>query len=80
MKYQEISPNDWWDNPLAPWNKQDSYVKCEDCNGDGGVWYDHDGNVCSVSDYERKGESDKLGWLFDECLTCLGTGEIKQEE
>lgn len=77
IRFQEISGNDWWSNPDAPWNiPHDEYMTCPDCGGDGGVWYDADGNEYSVADYERMSEECRAGMEFDKCERCEGVGTI----
>jgi DnaJ-class molecular chaperone len=77
---QDVSGNDWWGNPQAPWNQPDAvYENCPDCNGDGGVWYDEDGNKYSVADYERLSEECREGCEFEKCERCDGLGTIEVE-
>jgi Zn-finger nucleic acid-binding protein len=67
-----------WRN--APWNQPDiAYDTCPDCNGDGGVWYDEDGNEYSVADYERMSEEERKDLGFEKCERCGGDGEIEVE-
>ena len=70
---------DWeWAN--APWNEEEpNYDTCPDCNGDGGVWYDEDGEKHSKADYERMSEEDKALCVFEQCERCGGEGEIEVE-
>lgn len=64
----------------APWNQPDAvYENCPDCNGDGGVWYDEDGNKYSVADYERLSEECREGFEFEKCERCDGLGTIEVE-
>ena len=75
---QDVSGNDWWDNPEAPWNKPDAvYEACPDCKGDGGVYYNEDGDELSKSDYESLNDEDKVLWGFDKCRRCDGFGTIR---
>lgn len=77
---QDVSGNDWWGNPQAPWNEPDAvYENCPDCNGTGGVWYDEDGKEYSKADYERLSEEDKALCVFEECERCEGVGTIEVE-
>ena len=76
--FQYLSRNDWWGDPQAPWNKRDvEYRICVECNGDGGVYYNDDGEEISRTDYERLSDEDKALWKFDECLECNGDGEVE---
>lgn len=77
---QDVSGNDWWGNPQAPWNQPESvYDTCPDCNGDGGVWYDEDGKEYSVADYERMSEEERSELELDKCERCEGVGTIEVE-
>lgn len=77
---QNISGNDWWGNPQAPWNQPDArYENCPDCNGTGGDYYNEDGDVISVADWERLSDEDKALWTFDKCERCEGLGTIEVE-
>ena len=76
----EVSGNDWWGNPQAPWNQPDAeYGTCTDCNGDGGVWYDEDGKEYSKADYERMSEEERKDLEFEKCERCGGEGMIEVE-
>ena len=77
---QDVSSNDWWGNPQAPWNQPDAeYDTCPDCNGTGGDYYNDDGDVISVADWERLSDEDKALWTFDKCERCEGVGTIEVE-
>lgn len=77
---QYISGNDWWENPQAPWNQPEArYENCLDCNGTGGDYYNEDGDVISVADWERLSDEDKALWTFDKCERCEGLGTIEVE-
>ena len=77
---QDVSGNDWWDDPRAPWNESDAqYENCPDCNGDGGDYYNDDGDVISVADWERLSDEDKTLWTFEKCERCEGLGTIEIE-
>lgn len=79
-RFFEVSGNDWWGNPQAPWNQPDArYENCPDCNGDGGVWYDEDGKEYSVADYERMSEEERKDLEFEKCERCDGKGEVEVE-
>lgn len=68
-----------WRN--APWNQPEPvYDTCPDCNGDGGVWYNGDGDEYSVADYSRMSKEMQRGLKFDKCERCNGEGEIIAEE
>ena len=76
----EVSGNDWWGNPQAPWNQPDAeYDNCPDCNGTGGDYYNDDGDVISVADWERLSDEDKALWTFNKCERCDGLGTIEVE-
>lgn len=78
--YQDVSGNDWWGDRHAPWNQPDAvYETCSHCNGDGGVWYDDDGNEYTKADYERLSEECRKGLNFDKCEHCDGVGTIEVE-
>lgn len=67
-----------WRN--APWNQIDAvYGTCHDCNGDGGVWYDEDGNEIRKADYERMSEEERKDLKFEKCERCEGVGTIEVE-
>lgn len=71
-----VSENDW-DNPDAPWHQiEPLYETCPHCNGDGGIYYDEDGNLMNVVDYNRLSDEDKAQWIFEECEHCEGVGTI----
>lgn len=76
----DVSGNDWWGNPQAPWNQPDAiYENCPDCNGTGGDYYNEDGDKISKADYERLSDEDKALWTFDKCERCEGLGTIEVE-
>lgn len=76
----EVSGNDWCGNPQAPWNQPDAeYDNCPDCNGTGGDYYNDDGDVISVADWERLSDEDKALWTFNKCERCDGLGTIEVE-
>ena len=76
----EVSGNDWWGNPQAPWNQPDAvYENCPDCNGTGGDYYNEDGDVITKADYERLSDEDKVLWTLDKCERCDGCGTIEVE-
>lgn len=61
----------------APWNQPDpTYDTCPDCNGEGGVFYNDDGDEINRADYERLSDEDKRLWTFDKCERCDGIGTI----
>ena len=75
--YPIMSDTDW---KRAPFNQPDpEYQTCDECNGDGGVWYDDNGNEFSKADYERMSDEMRNGLKFDECEHCGGKGEIEVE-
>ena len=77
---QDVSSNDWWGNPQAPWNQPDAvYENCPDCDGTGGDYYNDDGDVISVADWERLSDEDKALWTFNKCERCDGLGTIEVE-
>jgi Zn-finger nucleic acid-binding protein len=79
-RFFDVSGNDWWGDPQAPWNQPEPmYDTCPDCNGDGGVWYDEDGKEYSVADYERMSEEERSELEFDKCERCEGVGTIEVE-
>ena len=76
---QSVSGNDWND-PYAPWNDTEPlYETCPYCSGDGGIYYNDNGDELSVVDYERLSEEDREIWTFDKCEYCDGTGTIIAE-
>lgn len=75
-----VSGNDWWDNPNAPWNQSEAMKEtCPDCDGDGGVYYNDNGDELSKSDWERLSDEDKVLWEFEKCERCEGIGTIMVE-
>ena len=77
---QDVSGNDWWGNPRVPCNQPDAvYENCPDCNGTGGDYFNEDGDVISVADWERLSDEDKALWTFDKCERCDGLGTIEVE-
>lgn len=75
-----ISGNDWWGDSQAPWNQSKVvYENCPDCNGSGGDYYNEDGDVISVADWERLSSEDKALWTFEKCERCEGLGTIEVE-
>ena len=77
---QDVSGNDWWDDSQAPWNQPDAeYDNCPDCDGTGGDYYNDDGDVISVADWERLSDEDKALWTFEKCERCEGLGTIEVE-
>lgn len=77
---QDISGNDWWGNHDPLWDAPiASYENCPDCNGTGGDYYNEDGDVISVADWERLSDEDKVLWTFDKCERCEGLGTIEVE-
>jgi hypothetical protein len=61
----------------APWNQiEPTYDTCPDCNGEGGVFYNGDGDEINRADYERLSDEDKQLWEFDKCERCDGLGTI----
>lgn len=79
-RFREVSGNDWWGNPNAPWNTPDAvYENCPECNGTGGDYYNENGDVISVADWERLSDEDKALWTFDKCERCDGLGTIEVE-
>ena len=76
--YYPIMTNTEWAN--APWNEPNiMYETCLDCNGDGGVWINADGDVLFAADYERLDEEERYEWEFEKCERCDGSGEIEVE-
>lgn len=74
---QSVSGNDY-DDPRAPWNQSDiEYSICTECNGDGGVYYNEDGDELSVADYQRLSEEDQAMCIFEKCPHCDGDGVIE---
>lgn len=77
---QNVSGNDWLGDTRAPWNQPDAeYDNCPDCNGTGGDYYNDDGDVISVADWERLSDEDKALWKFEKCERCEGLGTIEVE-
>lgn len=75
--YPIMTDTDW---NRAPFNQPDpEYQTCDECNGDGGVWYNEDGDVISKADYERMSDEDKALWTFEKCERCEGKGKIEVE-
>ena len=72
-----VSGNDWND-ANAPWNQRARvFHTCPECDGDGGIYYNNDGEELSKVDYDRLSDEDKALWNFDKCMRCDGTGEIE---
>ena len=64
----------------APWNQvDDEYVVCPDCCGDGGIYYNEDGDDITKNEYLRLSEEEKKLWEFEECSICNGSGEVIKE-
>ena len=79
MKTIYVSGNDWWANPSAPWNEPSvCYVRCDECNGDGGQWISEDGIALSQKEYDSLSEEDKDMYEFFECGKCEGLGTIEK--
>jgi hypothetical protein len=79
-RFFDVSGNDWWGDPQAPWNQPEPmYENCPDCDGTGGDYYNDDGDVISVADWERLSDEDKALWTFDKCERCEGVGTIEVE-
>lgn len=75
-----VSGNDWAEDPRAPWNQEEPlYETCPYCAGDGGVYYNENGDILEVVDYERLSEEDKSLWEFEKCEHCDGIGTIITE-
>ena len=75
--YPTMTDLEWRD---APWNERESkYEVCIECNGDGGIWYDEDGNEYSVADYKRMSDEMREGLEFDKCERCKGKGKVEFE-
>ena len=69
----EVSGNDWWGNPQAPWNQPDArYENCPDCNGTGGDYYNEDGDVISVADWKRLSDGIKPRGLLTSVSDVMG--------
>lgn len=76
-RHKEVSGNDY-DWPNAPWNQSDiAYSICSECNGDGGVYYNDDGDELSVADYQRLSEEDQAMCIFEKCPRCDGEGVVE---
>lgn len=74
---QSICGNDY-DYPYAPWNENDdAYEICPICNGDGGVYYNEDGDEINRDAYEGLNDKDKAEWTFERCANCDGEGLIE---
>lgn len=75
----DISGNDY-DDANAPWHELEPlYETCSECNGDGGIYYNDNGDEINVADYERLSDEDKTLWTFAECEHCDGIGTIVSE-
>lgn len=67
-----------WEN--APWNEvRGEYEICDECKGNGGVYYNEDGDEITPSEYEMLSEVDKSLWEYEECSKCKGEGRIEIE-
>jgi hypothetical protein len=76
---QSVSGNDFNDRN-APWNQQEPvYETCPYCGGDGGVYYNEEGDKMCAMDYERLSDEDKSLWELDKCEHCDGIGTIMTE-
>ena len=72
--YPTMSDIEWAN---APWNELEPlYETCIHCCGDGGIYYNDEGDELSVVDYNRLSDEDKAQWTFDECEHCDGVGTI----
>lgn len=76
--YPIMSDTEW---RSAPWNQEEpEYETCPDCDGDGGEYYDADGEVISKEEYLHLSDFDKLLYEFVECEKCGGSGKIIKED
>lgn len=55
------------------------YTTCPECSGDGGVFYNEDGEELSRVEYGKLSAQDQQGWDFEPCERCDGRGEIEEE-
>lgn len=75
--YPLMDSIDW---ERAPWNQSDDeYETCPDCNGDGGIYFNEDGDEISKAEYEQLSDEEKELWEFEKCSTCDGSGEVIKE-
>ena len=75
--YPTMSNTEW---RSAPWNQSDDeYETCPDCCGDGGIYYNEDGEDITKNEYLRLSEEEKKLWEFEKCSTCNGSGEVIKE-
>lgn len=64
-------------DPNAPWNQKDpDYIDCPDCNAQGYIYYDEDGNEVDEREYLKFPDK----YEREKCYTCDGEGEIIVEE
>lgn len=76
---QSVSGNDY-DDRHAPWNQREPlYETCPHCGGDGGVYYNENGDEMCAIDYERLSDEYKSLWVLDNCEHCDGIGTIITE-
>lgn len=67
-----------WSN--EPWNQEEpEYETCPNCCGDGGIYYNEDGDDITKNEYLRLSEEEKKLWEFEKCSTCDGSGEVIKE-
>ena len=71
---QDVSGNDWWGNPQAPWNEP-PMVQCPDCGGDGGV-YEAGSESITPDEYDKLPKEEQEWYCFVPCKRCDGSGEI----
>lgn len=70
----EVSGNDWWGDPNAPWNEP-PMVDCPDCGGDGGVWECGDDTI-TPDEYDKLPKDEQEWYCFVPCKRCDGGGKI----
>lgn len=74
----EVSGNDWWGNPQAPWNEP-IMVDCPDCGGDGGIW-EAGNDTITPDEYDKLPKEEKEWYCFVPCNRCDGRGKVNKYE
>lgn len=54
-------------------------IPCPDCGGDGGVFYNEEGDEISRVEYDKLSAEQQEDWEFEPCEYCDGDGEIEAE-
>jgi hypothetical protein len=66
--------------PAHPPGQDEPYelAQCPSCNGRGGQWVW--GSAFLAEDVGKVMARSKVGWWWENCTTCVGTGSVKFKE